>query len=634
MSFQIRKIVIYSVEGEPRDIDLQIGAVNIVTGASKTGKTTLLDIVDYCLGSRDFPVTAGVVRSNVSAYGLVLQNDSEGLLVIRFAPRKGYSVSTQFHLRTVSPEADLPQLNQLPVNADLDTTKFQLSAFADIVDNVHIPESGTRSALRATIRHTLFFCLQGQDEIASRNLLFHSQASEHTPQAIRDVLPFFLGAVPDDHIEKLHRARQLRRELRDLRRGAAERDQIRGPSGREEALIAEAVEVGLFDSDAGGGALERLQRLMNSPEPEIELPGPSSFTELAARRRVLRNEFSQARAALENLRAVAAERRDFVAEANEQRSRLSLGDLFGQTPTAVCPVCDSELGEDHASVEEIQSALGKLSDDMSSILSSEPEMDSLIGEAEDRLAGLSEQLRANKTGLDEAERSNQVIAQYQDAALQRATVRGRISLYLGSRPEVIVDHAIDERIAELGAELEEVESELDSDDAAARLESALSRVNAHVTEIARQLQLEHSESPTRLDIRRLTVVADTPEGPVPLNQMGSGENWVGYHLSAILGLHRVFVEADRPVPRFLILDQPSQIYFPPDSDDPDVDSDEDRAGLKRMLDAVRNEVERSGAALQVLIVDHADIDEPWFQDSVVERWRGGPALVPASWLQS
>jgi len=46
--------------------------------------------------------------------------------------------------------------------------------------------------------------------------------------------------------------------------------------------------------------------------------------------------------------------------------------------------------------------------------------------------------------------------------------------------------------------------------------------------------------------------------------MGSAANWIGYHLIAHLGLHKHFVERDRPVPRFLILDQPTQAYFPPD----------------------------------------------------------------------
>lgn len=58
------------------------------------------------------------------------------------------------------------------------------------------------------------------------------------------------------------------------------------------------------------------------------------------------------------------------------------------------------------------------------------------------------------------------------------------------------------------------------------------------------------------------MVSDTPTEPVPMAQMGSGQNWLWCHLLAHLALHKWFVEKGRPVPRFLILDQPTQVYYP------------------------------------------------------------------------
>jgi len=43
---------------------------------------------------------------------------------------------------------------------------------------------------------------------------------------------------------------------------------------------------------------------------------------------------------------------------------------------------------------------------------------------------------------------------------------------------------------------------------------------------------------------------------------GSGENLLGYHLITLCALHEYFVKNKRPVPGFLIIDQPSQVYFP------------------------------------------------------------------------
>jgi Protein of unknown function (DUF3732) len=145
--------------------------------------------------------------------------------------------------------------------------------------------------------------------------------------------------------------------------------------------------------------------------------------------------------------------------------------------------------------------------------------------------------------------------------------------------------------------------------------------------------LEHSEHPLRLDLKHLTVVADREDGPIPMEHMGSGENWVGYHMIAHFALHKWFVNRNRPVPRFLLIDQPSQVYFPEDRDWEQAGQrrSEDREAVSRMYKLALNVVESLTDQLQVIITDHANIDEPWFQNCIIERWREGIKLVPDSW---
>lgn len=154
-----------------------------------------------------------------------------------------------------------------------------------------------------------------------------------------------------------------------------------------------------------------------------------------------------------------------------------------------------------------------------------------------------------------------------------------------------------------------------------------------MTGLARRLNLEHSEWPARLDMGTLTVVVDSPQGPIPMAQMGSAENWVGFHLAAHLALHEDFTRRDRPVPRFLILDQPSQVYFPPDFDPeaPITFQDEDRESVRRLFRTIFEAVDDLSPHFQVIITEHADLEEDWFQGAVVERWRHGNKLVPDDW---
>jgi hypothetical protein len=40
---------------------------------------------------------------------------------------------------------------------------------------------------------------------------------------------------------------------------------------------------------------------------------------------------------------------------------------------------------------------------------------------------------------------------------------------------------------------------------------------------------------------------------------------------------------------------------------------------------------RAAKPYQIIVAEHADFDEQWFQDCVREKWRNGAALIPRDW---
>ncbi len=50
-----------------------------------------------------------------------------------------------------------------------------------------------------------------------------------------------------------------------------------------------------------------------------------------------------------------------------------------------------------------------------------------------------------------------------------------------------------------------------------------------------------------------------------------------------------------------------------------------------MFDLMRQVVEDLDDELQVIVCDHANLTEDWFQDAVVANWRNGERLIPDSW---
>ena len=83
---QILDIVVYSHDGRQRVLSLKPGQVNIITGASKTGKSALVDIVDYCFGAGECRVPEGPIRRSVSWFGLRFELDSGEAFIARRCP--------------------------------------------------------------------------------------------------------------------------------------------------------------------------------------------------------------------------------------------------------------------------------------------------------------------------------------------------------------------------------------------------------------------------------------------------------------------------------------------------------------------------------------------------------------------
>jgi hypothetical protein len=86
MTMQIRTVSLYGKNGERRDIQFDLGKVNIITGASQKGKTSLIDIVEYCLGASECMVAAGHIRQTVDWYSVLLQFPDCQVFIARAAP--------------------------------------------------------------------------------------------------------------------------------------------------------------------------------------------------------------------------------------------------------------------------------------------------------------------------------------------------------------------------------------------------------------------------------------------------------------------------------------------------------------------------------------------------------------------
>lgn len=636
---ELQRIGLWNAEGELRAIKLGPG-LNILTGESQTGKSALIEIIRFCLGSRELRVPAGPIADTVAYYGLIVRIGTTFVFLGRPAVEPGQQTSTEAQLE-IGLE-DFPDADQLAPNTNVESVRDYLGRLVGIEENrFDPPEGSTRRPLVAGLSHALIHCFQRQDEIASRQILFHNQADPFVAQAIRDTLPYFLGVTGPEQVRKAAKLRDLRRTLTQLQRNLQLAEQtLETGLGEARALLSQAADAGLVESaappDSLESALARLKVVRDaSPPPAPKQPAGEEFDRLQAERRT----FAEALRTLREQAALAAALQQSAAAASaesvEQLVRLQpIGVLPRPDDPSRCPLCDSALENAPPAVEELQAALDVLESQIAAVDRDRPGLEAIQAELMMRQRAVRNQLAENAAALEKLAESADAVEAHQQQLNLGAWVRGRIEQYLEGAL-VASDDKLEALRAEdtrLRAQITELVDELDPGRVQDAATSVLIRIGRRMTEMANRLDLEHADAGVRVDLSRLTVVADALP-PVYMNTgIGSAKNWVGYHLATVLGLQEHFVKERRPVPRFVVLDQPTQAFFPAEHSQAEV-TDQDRSDALSQFELMRDVVGGLDDQLQILVLEHADFDEDWFQAAIVERWRDGEALIPAEWLE-
>ncbi|ARM82909.1 DUF3732 domain-containing protein [Marinobacter salarius] len=646
MTMQIKKIALYGRNGERREIVLHPSSVNIITGASKKGKSSLLDIVEYCLGSSECNVAPGHISQTVAWYSILLTFPDTDVFIARAAPFEGQASSAACHL-VVGTSIELPENSDLHASTNVEGVTSFLTDKLGIAEQVtEVPEKQTRSPITIAFKHSRFYLFQSQDEVAARRTLFHRQAEPHIPQAIKDTLPYFMGAAEDDRLNDLERLRELKREKTRLTKQVKEIEGIAGEGFQKGVeLLAEAASLGLDDGVLPANdeqLLEKLQAITqwtpSQPETDQDIEDP--LYRLDREYEMYTEKKRAVRAKLRAVNEFDTSLSGFEQEIDEQATRLrSIGLFESLDSNAVCPVCNKAHEGESQLLAVMHQSVAALDQKLEGVARSRPRVNSYVAGLRQEDRQLAENVRKTRLAMSTLREKQDSLQARSNLGAARQRVLGRLSLYLESTSWDNNAAHLKQRIATIEPDIEDLEKKLDPATLQERLDSQLSLLSEDMTAWARELKLEHSEYPIRLDVKALTVVAETPHGRIPLSKMGSGENWVGYHLVTYLALAKWFIKQNRPVGRFIFFDQPTQVYFPSDTsvtgDIEEIENDEDREAVKRMFKWIFKVVEQLSPDLQIIVTDHADIGEEWFQNAVVDtKWRGDQALIPVHWYES
>jgi flagellar biosynthesis chaperone FliJ len=651
--FQLRKLILWPrKDAPPRIVDFAPGIVNVISGASKTGKSAVIPIIDYCLCSDKCAIPVGVIRESCSWFGIVVDTVEGQKLLARREPGNQRDTGDMFLLE--APEIAVPtRIAEKTTN--IDVVKSMLNRLAGLTALGFEPgtESGFKS--RPGFRDLMAFTFQPQNIVANPDTLFFKADTTEHREKLKTIFPYVLGAVT---AEVLQARFELDRLNRTLRRKEAELREIVNASSawrlEAQSWLRQAIELGLLPADEliaedWAAILERL-RSISAKGSATASPSLAGIDVTLARLESLRGKESEIasrltehRNRLNELRRLLESSEAYGGAMRVQRERLGLADWLRNI-----------LGDNADGVEDPLAALGMGQRDRLTALC-------------DALAAVEVRLRSHPSFSDTLEKevlrqraaAEAVLEQLNEvrreaAALERDSSSAQVAAnrfdhterFIGRLDQALrlydqADQSSDlrESISALRSQVDDLLRVVSDAEIHRKLRNALDRVESIAGRYIPLLDAEWPDAPLRLIVEELTVKVLRGNRDDYLREIGSGANWLAYHIAMTLALQRFFLtEPHHPVPAMLIFDQPSQVYFPrrlarPEESEIVQWRDQDVVAVRKVFSLLGEEVRTAKGRLQVIVLDHAD-DDVWGGLSDVqltEEWRGS-ALVPSEWL--
>ncbi|MBG6105099.1 hypothetical protein IW249_005513 [Micromonospora vinacea] len=639
-------IVLYNRAGQKRVVPLNPGELNIITGVSATGKSSLLEIVEFCMGRNDIAIPIGPVSDTVAWYAVLLQLPSTRAFVGRPAPRPGHA-STQQAMLEFGGDLQPPDFGDLTINADSATVREQVGQLIGIGENLHILHaSAQEGTLVANLGHALLMCLQSQSEIGNRDRLFHRQDEIWIRQALRETLPYFLGADRGDQAFKHRQLEAARRKMARLEADLVTAEKLYSDVDVDlRALLTEAHLKGLVSTAEASGrdsALDALAAALESPPTDGASAdnggdGRPDLEQQCDDLRVQLRTLGEQRALLADHEHRSLEYQAAVRSGVGRLESLELMRPDDRIGADTCPLCGSGLAEPDPEISDLQRTLVDLREQLGAAETAQPRRMAALSELDRRSDNVRLELRRLDAVLAGVRAAEATVGAQRSRREDQAFTKGRIDFYL-TRLRLFGDddtlNALRVNAELTRQDIERLIDELDPEEEQRQVNSRLLSIEADITRWARRLGLAHSDNGIHLDIKNLEVVIGTEKGIVPLSRIGSAESWIGYHVVTHLALHRYFILQGRPVPHFLMLDQPTQAYYPSDIEEKEGESSNDRDAVIRLFELMRDVIAELTPQMQIIVCDHANLPEPWFQDAVRQNWRRSSALIPSEWIDA
>ena len=248
MKFQIDSIILWpkNQHNEIQEIQFKPGKINIIHGLSRTGKSSVLHIIDYAMGATKCQIPIGTIRDKVMWFGVKVTLRGEIWLIARKGPIDS-TPSNDYYFEPFS--GSIPEI--VPTKTNRSTFKDKFNNLIGVSDLPHSDaEKPGKLDARTSFRDLAAFNFLPQHIVANPNTLFFKADTWIHRQKLTRAMPYALGIVDAQYVINERRRDDAQKELDGLEKELTVVEKAKLHWRHEvNRMIDRCIEIGLLEAD-------------------------------------------------------------------------------------------------------------------------------------------------------------------------------------------------------------------------------------------------------------------------------------------------------------------------------------------------------------------------------------------------
>lgn len=635
MNITVKKIIIFSENGQSRDIEFEDG-LNIITGDSKTGKSAIIEIIDYCLFSSRSSIPKGKITDFAELFVVIYKVNDFYLVVGRPAQKTGYMNYSYLNIESDYNDSLINMKKSYFDNLSLRMIKKDVQPeFEQYIglslDNLENDTLTTKSKL--SIRDTVSFLFQHQNLIANKHALFYRFDDITKRKRVIESLPVLLGSVDENYYDLI---RQEKDKIREIKTEKIIIDKLKSTKESEIAFLRDSIQLYYsflnltLEENLTLVDLKKIGKNLPYP-PEILNDQSKLFLDLNRYEKERNLKFIEKESienALANLYQTSDDGYDYAKELMKiysfQKHNNNSSDLN-------CPLCDSKDIPVNNNISKLEKSKDKLVDELIKLGTFTNDNTPLISKLKVNQANIEKEIAILTKNINTLSKDNKAFNEAKNKKENIIYQKGKIENLIKTFLETNSNKGKSKDLLQLEKDLKEIKGKLEKYNPEKFKKDSEEFLKTNMDRICDKLDFEEELKPIDLyfNIENFSFYHKHKSDKIRLDEMGSGANWLASHLSIFLSFLYLNTKNEKSViPSFLILDQPSQVYFPRtakkdllDKEDKE-NFDDNIKQVKIIFEVLNEEIElinkETGIKPQIIVLEHAN-DES-FKNYIIKDW--------------